>query len=902
MDELIHQAEASQLKIFSGAADAVEKSNPYFAWRSVFNRLFDIEELISKPQLTNEDRQIILERVTAKLNGLDPELSRYAPLLNVVLPISLPENEFTLAMTSEVRGGNIRDLLVRLLQGEAGQSPILITLEDLHWLDSASWILLADVHQNVRPLLLAVNTRPLTRPVQPQFKELAEHAETTFLKLDMMSLEDVEQLVCQRLGVREVPSEVSKLIREKSEGHPFFAEELAYALRDSGVLVIDGDECHLAPGLSHLDSVSLPDNLEAAITSRIDSLNPSQQLTLKVASVIGRIFAFRVLEAIHPIETDKPALTQYLENLTRMSLTLIESEEPDLAYLFKHAVTQEVAYNLMLYSQRRQLHQAVAEWIESSYEHEIASYYALLAYHWIQAAAEPEPALREKVIRKAVDYLEKAGDQSLNNFANTEAVQFFSDLLRFKDDVKPSRLQLGQWYRKLAMSYLGMGKLLEAKANFLKALETLGQRVPASGVGIIGALLKELARQTSHRLFPRFHRNRVKDTEQEIIRLEIVQILQEYATVLFLIGDPNPLPMFHSVVTGLNTAESIRDTAELAYMYAQMGAICGFIPARGQAQHYTEQWRVLNERHYNANFFVSSAIALATVESGIGAWKELQESLEKVIEICNRLGNNRQAGEAISFLTSNATIEGNLPLTEHYNARLLENAMRRNNPVQMVWHYEWAGSSALRRGEWDQALEIAERALNLMVKAPVGEVAEFIIYGIQVEAEWRKGKQASALQLAKKLLERAVKMQVVDYSIYVGFFHFMDVIFMALEQAYEQNHAQTEKNELMKHAKLAWKIMKAYARVFTVGEPVVHRYQGWIEWYAGYGEKARQSWGLAGETAASIPMHYEEGLAYLALAAHLPANHPERTASLTKAREAFARGGLDYWVEIASKA
>jgi tetratricopeptide (TPR) repeat protein len=290
------------------------------------------------------------------------------------------------------------------------------------------------------------------------------------------------------------------------------------------------------------------------------------------------------------------------------------------------------------------------------------------------------------------------------------------------------------------------------------------------------------------------------------------------------------------------------------------------------------------------------------VESGIGAWKELQESLEKVIEICNRLGNNRQAGEAISFLTSNATIEGNLPLTEHYNARLLENAMRRNNPVQMVWHYEWAGSSALRRGEWDQALEIAERALNLMVKAPVGEVAEFIIYGIQVEAEWRKGKQASALQLAKKLLERAVKMQVVDYSIYVGFFHFMDVIFMALEQAYEQNHAQTEKNELMKHAKLAWKIMKAYARVFTVGEPVVHRYQGWIEWYAGYGEKARQSWGLAGETAASIPMHYEEGLAYLALAAHLPANHPERTASLTKAREAFARGGLDYWVEIASKA
>ena len=78
-----------------------------------------------------------------------------------------------------------------------------------------------------------------TAPVQG----LAEHAETKFVKLDMMQLEDVEQLVCQRLGVRSVPSEVGKLIRSKSEGHPFFAEELAYA-GDSGVLIIEGNECH----------------------------------------------------------------------------------------------------------------------------------------------------------------------------------------------------------------------------------------------------------------------------------------------------------------------------------------------------------------------------------------------------------------------------------------------------------------------------------------------------------------------------------------------------------------------------------------------------------------------------------------------------------------------------------
>ena len=898
MEELVHQAEVSGVQVFYGAADAIEKSNPYFAWRSVFNSLFGFEGLTNGSQLTDEDRPRIVNTILAKLGAVDQELLRYAPLLNVVLPISLPENEFTAAMTGEVRGGNIRDLLVRLLQEEATRSRILLAIEDVHWLDSASWVLLADVYRNVHPLLLAMNTRPLSRPVPPEFKELAERPETQFIKLDTMSLADVEQLVCQRLGVSAMPSEVSQLIRDKSEGHPFFAEELAYALRDSGVLVIERDQCRLAPGLNNLNSITLPESLEAAITSRIDSLNPSQQLTLKVASVIGRIFAFRVLEAIHPIDADKPVLNQYLETLTRLSLTMVESEAPDLSYLFKHAVTQEVAYNLMLYSQRRQLHQAVAEWIESSYQNEITAYYPLLAFHWIQAAGEPDPMQRKKAIHKVADYLEKAGDQSLSNFANAEAIQSLSDLLGYREELKPSRLKLGQWYRKLAMSYLGLGKLVEAKDNFQKALETLGQRVPTSGPGMIAGLLAELIRQTSHRLFPRIHRNRVKDPEQEAIRLEIVLILQEYATVLFLIGDPNPLPMFHSVLTGLNTAESIRDTSELAYMYAQMGAICGFIPARGQARHYTEQWRVLNERFYNVNYFVSSVIALATVESGIGAWKELQERLEKVVEICNNLGDNRQAGEALSFMASNAVVEGNLPLAAFYSQRLLENAMHRNNPVQIIWNDQWEATIAIRRGEYAQALEIVDRAIKVTESAPVGEVSEIIISGIRVEALWQIGEREAALKGTKALLERAAKMQVVDYSIYTGFVHTIDVLFLALEQAYEQNRPQAEKDELMKYARLALKVMKAYARVFPVGEPALHRYRAWFEWYSGKKQKAYQSWRTASEKAHSIPMHYEEGLSDLALAMHLPDGDPDRTASLERARDAFRRGGLDRWVKI----
>ena len=102
----------------------------------------------------------------------------------------------------------------------------------------------------------------------------------------------------------------------------------------------------------------------------------------------------------------------------------------------------------------------------------------------------------------------------------------------------------------------------------------------------------------------------------------------------------------------------------------------------------------------------------------------------------------------------------------------------------------------------------------------------------------------------------------------------------------------------MKSARLSLKVMKAYARVFTVGEPVTYRYKGWIEWYSGEKDKAYQSWRVAGEKAKLIPMYYEEGLSSLALASHLPAENPERVVRFERARAAFESGGLDYWVEM----
>ncbi len=275
-------------------------------------------------------------------------------------------------------------------------------------------------------------------------------------------------------------------------------------------MVIENQECHVHTRFMNFEDLTLPDTLQAAITNRIDSLNPSQQLTLKVASVIGRIFAFRALEAIHPIEADRSALPDYLETLTRLSLTMVESEAPDLAYIFKHAVTQEVAYNLMLFSQRRLLHQAIAEWIEKNYEKNIEAYYTLLAHHWSQAA-ETSEALRDgRALYKAVEYLDKAGEQAMQNYVNQEAVQFFSQALELDQKLsgpeagqvaRDRKIRRARWHSRLALAHYGLGSLPDCNRHVHESLRLLENPMPRSTFQIALGLVPQIIRQVFHRFF-----------------------------------------------------------------------------------------------------------------------------------------------------------------------------------------------------------------------------------------------------------------------------------------------------------------------------------------------------------------------------------------------------------------
>lgn len=897
IEDLVRQAKTLRVRMFTGGGDPIERTSAYHVWRPVFNTIFGIEDLVSRIDAP-EARTQIEARVVEKLNSIDPDLARYAPLLDVILQFQIPENELTNAMIGEIRGSNTRELLTRLLAHTASQAPLLIVLEDLHWFDSASWTLLVDVQQKVRPVLLALSTRPLSDPVPLQFRQLLETPDTHLVRLEAMLLDDVEALVCQRLGVKSVPPLIGRLIREKSEGHPFFAEELAYALRDGGILTIENQECRVDAQFLNLEDLTLPDTLQAAITNRIDSLNPSQQLTLKVASVIGRIFSYKVLEAVHPIEADRPALPDYMETLTRLSLTLVESTPPDLAYIFKHAVTQEVAYNLMLYSQRRQLHQAVAQWIESNNSANLEAYYPLLAHHWTQAAESQDARQQAGVINKAVTYLEKAGEQAMQNHASKEAIQFFTQALEWdrrqpvsmvRAEQRQQQVRRAGWHGRLGLAHYGLGNLPECERNVREALRLLGSPLPGNTLQFIAGLLPQVLLQVLHWNFPARFIGKARGTNREVT-IEIARLYELMSRMYFYRNET--IPIVYTVLRLLNQAEKAGISSELASAYASMSVLAGFTQLHKLAETYVSRSLAAARAVNQPSNTITVNVVTSAYEVTVGKWAEVQRKTLEAKALCETIGDYRQWGDSMVLNAESAFISGEVQRAMQMQQILLEDARRRHSPLHQGWGLFGVAANSIRLGDAASAVPMLEEALQILEEIP-NLASSINTHGTLALAHLRLGEEAQAIYHAGRVLEFAENISPTIYSLNVGFCAVADVFFTFWDKAL-QNPARGLDSEKMKASALkALKLVQAFEKVFPIGKPQTPYYEGWVAFLTGDKLSALRHWQKSLNAAHTLNMPYEEGLACLKLGETEP-EQTARRAYLTRAVEIFNTMGVPY--------
>ncbi len=379
------------------------------------------------------------EKIERGVLRLGAELRPILPYLRYLLAVD-PGEATVRTMDPQLRRAEVFDALRRLLLRAAEVRPQVVVFEDLHWMDQATEAFLtitADSIPTSRVLCLFTYRPGYVHP----FGERTYH---TRLVLPTLSSADTVQMAQAMLATEHLPEALQTLIIQKAEGNPFFVEEVVKSLRETGlifnlsffpyfffpslintlsltpVLLVflfairrEGDHYILA---RPLDEIVVPDTIQDVLMARIDRLAEALKKTLQLAAVIGREFTHRLLDRLADIRERTEA---YLQELKALELIYEQRLFPELAYMFKHALTQDVAYNSLLVQRRQELHRLIGLAIEELYADRLAEQYEVLAYHFA----------RGEEWAKALAYFCQAAEKAAQAFATREAVALYDQAL-----------------------------------------------------------------------------------------------------------------------------------------------------------------------------------------------------------------------------------------------------------------------------------------------------------------------------------------------------------------------------------------------------------------------------------------------------------------------------------------
>jgi class 3 adenylate cyclase len=849
-DFVASHARPLPVRILCGAADAIDRITPYHAFQPVVLDLFALHDV---------DAAERRERVRHALRG-DAAALELLPLLDDVLPMEFPETELTRQMTGEVRATNLQTLMVALLQFAASARPLLVVIDDAHWLDSASWELLRACVRQVSPLLAVVTGRPLGADEMPDvLRGFLEAPETLLLNLDRMEPEECIELVERRLGIDALPAPAAALIRDRGEGHPYFSEEIGYALRDSGALVLEGRRARMAQRGGSLE-VEVPDTIEGIITSRIDRLSPQQQLALKVASCIGRVFSTRVLYDVYPVEEDRVSLPQQLQALSGLDLTPAEANEPEETWVFKHAITRQVAYDLMLYAQRKQLHKAIAQWYERNHAEDLEPHYPLLAHHWSRA----EDAER------SLHYLPLAAASALAANAAAEAIEFVRAvqvLASENDAISPSTLERARWLMMRGRAEHALGHLAEARTSLEQALGLLGHAVPESRAGLLLAVGNLVRRQVGHRkreLPPG------PDDPAESERLELAAQAAERLFLIYVFANDGARALW-SVLRATQLAESLgRPTPLLIRCYTDLAAALTSVPMHDQAAYYAECAMELVEQF--PDDLIDSAwanLGTAVCLVGQGLWSEIERRALASLESNLALGDIRRWEEASENIGRIRTLYGRFDDAESgVYMPLLATARKRGSRQSEGWGLALWGMNLIYRQEFDELDAVAEQLERWLVTFAVAtdDIARLdavAVLAFHAQLRGEEDRLGVLLDEGMTLIDALGRPSL--YRVLPAVSLFAEVVLGALRDA--------PKAEVRARRRMAERVLacvRAYAKIFEIGVPRLAWLEGRLAWYAGRERAAFDAWRRAAEAAETLEMAYDAMLAARSLADCLP--------------------------------
>jgi class 3 adenylate cyclase/tetratricopeptide (TPR) repeat protein len=400
------QSPTSNLQWFEGRSLSFETATPYTPFIDLFIPYFGL-----RGEASDADKYArIAMRVTELLPGKAAEIT---PFIATMLGIKFGGEDAERVRYLEPPQLRARTFAAvrAVVERMASMTPLILVFEDLHWADSTSLNLLEQLMPltDQKMILLVALFRPLRQEPSWRFHEIAardfSHRYTS-IALEPLDEANARQLVANLLEIEDLPEKVRALILMKAEGNPFFVEEVIRSLLDAKLVIHEDGHWRAT---REIEKIALPDTLAGVIAARLDRLDEDAKRTAQAASVVGREFQYLVLTDI----SDAPqSIDPTLVTLQRRELVREKTAAPPRAYWFKHALTQETAYESILLSKRRELHRRVAECLERLAPDRVHD----IARHFLQAQENA----------RALPYLVQAGENAARAYSTPEAIGLFT--------------------------------------------------------------------------------------------------------------------------------------------------------------------------------------------------------------------------------------------------------------------------------------------------------------------------------------------------------------------------------------------------------------------------------------------------------------------------------------------
>ncbi|MDD3804336.1 MAG: tetratricopeptide repeat protein, partial [bacterium] len=583
-------------KVLQGNCLSYGSPLSYHPWIEIISSLFGFE--------SHDSTEAKMKKVLRLLDSTGKSMSEWLPLIGEVLSLDFGMNDLVKNLDKSVKKEKFYDIVTGMLCFLSEKNPLALVIEDYHWADNSSSELLSHLSRNCKDkrILFVIPFRPSEGKTSTEVLN-----EDVRFVLRELSPAETGELIDNLLNVKNLDNSIKKLVAEKSQGNPFYVEELVKSMIEQKYIT-KTNECWSFDMKGR--EVALPDSVEGVILSRIDRLDIAERNVLQTASVLGREFRYEILNSLCKEEKSLKRILSRLNGLDLIKTDEGESEE----FFFKHILTCETAYNTLSFAKRREIHFQAGSVLEKD-NLNIASNTGMLSYHFHKANA----------FTKSMDYSIKAGERAKVVYANDEAIEYFSRALEdySADKEKEKKLAaLAYEGRASVFSFVGRGDegIKDAETSIKIAQEIQDEELTALCLSE-SCIIYELTSNF----------DRMKDSAEKAL-----SIYKNKSDVIGMARSYNYIGMYYGI-TGepIKELEMLKEAVELLSDRTKLDD--GKIPDNASAEAYQLLRVVLNNIGYVQRMLGETNAALENYEKSLELRKLIKDTTG-VAQVLNNIG------------------------------------------------------------------------------------------------------------------------------------------------------------------------------------------------------------------------------------------------------------------------